>query len=154
MILVRALCGAVRTNFTSGTNNVLIITTVGKRNHQYVVKLAASDDVCFFLIQQCQSIGTWAWLLLFNLLKPNSLKCPGFVWEPLFASGSKQIQNTNIQKYLASSNLSPNGMQRFTKCMEKFLQFSVSLVVAWMPDLKQDAEFFMIFSIVKCTGNN
>ena len=63
-------------------------------------------------------------------------------------------KHKHTKMYLASSNLSPNGMQRFTKCMEKFLQFSVSLVVVLMPDLKQDVEFCMIFSIVKCTGNN
>ena len=79
---------------------MLIITTRGKRNHQYVVKLA-SDDVCCFLIQYYCIVNNArnnAWLLLFNLLKPDSLKCPGFVWEPLFASATNKSKYTNIQK--------------------------------------------------------
>ena len=87
--------------------------------------------------------------------KTKFLEMPRICLRTFVCISSKQIQiHKHTKMFLASSNLSPNGMQRFTKCMEKFLQFSVSVVVAWMPDLKQDAEFFMIFSIVKCTGNN
>ena len=74
-------------------------------------------------------------VLLFNLLQTDSLKCPGFVWVSLFFLVVHQQQtNPDTQTY---KNLScickfiSKWNAKIYKCMEKFLQFSVSVVVAW-----------------------
>ena len=105
---------------------MLIITTRGKQ-------ICCEIDVCFFLIQ-CQW-RTCAWMVaLIQFSTTNSLKCSGFVWESLFASTANKPKYTNIQKLILHLQIYLQmECKRFTKCMEKFLQFSVR-VVAWKQD--------------------